>query len=432
MRDWATGRAMGSWALTIRMLALALIVGVPALQSGCGDEEAKESASDGDVGSHDAGGAGADGGPGLDDVGTGERDAEPSGPDLGVDGGPRADAGRADTGPEDVGPEDLGPADLGLADLGPADTGPADAGSQDAGPADAGGQPWDPPFDPGVCGAANHQWVAPDRVGQPVTWEPATIAHVSLEQVRALAQEEGYEDWLEVRHGVRVYNLRYRTQDRGQVVEATAAVGIPDDLPAGQPAPVLVWLHGTSGFMDDCAPSADAREAIVAPVVLATQGYIAVAPDFVGMNGFGPPSPPGTIMPYLVAEPTALSSIDGLRATLTSLQHNSAELPVGDTERLRGATQRSSSSATCRTMRPTSASPPWRLPCRPWTCSGSGSGGPATSAPPPRRWPSCSRRCAGGMALRRTCWGSSATSLQPGWPATCMRPWRRAVTPMIC
>ena len=167
-----------------------------------------------------------------------------------------------------------------------------------------------------------------------MTWEPATIAHVSLEQVRALAQEEGYEDWLEVSHGVRVYNLRYRTQDRGQVVEATAAVGIPDDLPAGQPAPVLVWLHGTSGFMDDCAPSADAREAIVAPVVLATQGYIAVAPDFVGMNGFGPPSPPGTIMPYLVAEPTALSSIDGLRATLTSLQHNSAELPVGDTERL--------------------------------------------------------------------------------------------------
>ncbi|HGG56756.1 MAG TPA: hypothetical protein ENK31_03045, partial [Nannocystis exedens] len=109
--------------------------------------------------------------------------------------------------------------------------------------------------------------------------------------------------------GARLYLIRYVTQDRGIAVEATAYVATPTDLTGELPA--AVWHHGTSGFNDSCGPTADSEAGFV-PLLMASMGLIAVAPDYLGMNGWGAPS--GMLHPYVVAEPTAIASLDSLRA----------------------------------------------------------------------------------------------------------------------
>ena len=96
--------------------------------------------------------------------------------------------------------------------------------------------------------------------------------------------------------------------------EATAAVGFPD-LPAGTTlkAPTVLWLHGTCGFSDKCAPTRKGADAALPVALMASQGYIGVAPDYLGMIGFGKAST--MPHPYLVSEATALASLDSLRAS---------------------------------------------------------------------------------------------------------------------
>ena len=53
--------------------------------------------------------------------------------------------------------------------------------------------------------------------------------------------------------------------------------------------------------------------------ILSSLGYITIAPDYIGMLGFGEPSPEGSIHPYLIAAPTALASLDAVRAALAYL-----------------------------------------------------------------------------------------------------------------
>lgn len=316
--------------------AALLVVALAAGSSlACGDDDGTDDSSPvRDLGMRDAVAQPDTGGSGETDLGPAGDDGGASLPDGGADaGGTAADGG--DAGPAlDGGDGGAAPdgGDAGSASDGGDGGAAADAGdvelAHDAAAADAGWGPWEPPFDPTVCGVEAHAWLPPARVGRPVTWAPMAVGHMPAAQIEVLLGEAGY-DWVPIEHGVRLYNLRYSTQDHGRVVEATTAVGVPDDLPAGEAAPVLVWLHGTSGFTDECAPTAS-MEGIVAPALLAAQGYIAIAPDYIGMNGFGEPSPEGSIMPYLVGEPTALSSIDAVRAALHALEERRDELPVGD------------------------------------------------------------------------------------------------------
>lgn len=112
-------------------------------------------------------------------------------------------------------------------------------------------------------------------------------------------------------YAVSTWRIRYSTQDRGQPAEATALVSVPV-LSAEAPVGTVLWLHGTSGFDDACAPSMGAVEGLAPAIVSAARGYVAVAPDYLGLKASGAPA--ADPHPWIVAEPTAVASLDALRA----------------------------------------------------------------------------------------------------------------------
>ena len=69
------------------------------------------------------------------------------------------------------------------------------------------------------------------------------------------------------------------------------------------------------GFADECAPTALGVVGAAYPILFASLGFAVVAPDYLGMSGWKGDS--DTLHPYFVAEPTAIASLDSLRA----LQH---------------------------------------------------------------------------------------------------------------
>ncbi len=112
-------------------------------------------------------------------------------------------------------------------------------------------------------------------------------------------------------YGVSTWRIRYTTQDRGQPVEATAIVAVPV-LGAEAAVGTVLWHHPTAGFEDACAPSINAVEGLAPAIVSAARGYVTVAPDYLGLVGGGAPS--SDPHPWIVGEPSALASLDALRA----------------------------------------------------------------------------------------------------------------------
>jgi len=112
--------------------------------------------------------------------------------------------------------------------------------------------------------------------------------------------------------------MRYTTQDRGQIVEVSGVAAFPDlaapDAPLKEDAPAVIFVHPTMGYADQCAPS-KGLEGAAAALLPAAMGFIAAAPDLLGMCGYGGPCPE-QFHPYLVGEPTAIASADALRAAL--------------------------------------------------------------------------------------------------------------------
>ncbi|HEY0136786.1 MAG TPA: lipase family protein, partial [Nannocystis sp.] len=163
-------------------------------------------------------------------------------------------------------------------------------------------------FEVGGCGLPEYPLVATADMGQVldhafvIEFEPATID--------ALLEGQGFGALTPVKYGARVYKIRYVTQDRGEAVEATGFVSLPVGATVEE-RPVVLWAHGTTGFTDKCAPTA-AADGYVVPALLAALGYVSVAPDYLGMNGWGAAS--GFIHPYIVPEPTAIATLDSLRA----------------------------------------------------------------------------------------------------------------------
>ena len=176
--------------------------------------------------------------------------------------------------------------------------------------------PWVQPFDPAVCKIKPYKWLDPATMGKVLSKQKQVLFSLSRAALETMLKVTDYKDAVTIKYGALVYFYRYETQVRGKKVEATAAVAFPD-LPAGKTltAPQVLWLHGTSGFSDKCAPTKKGADAALPVALMASQGYIGVAPDYVGMNGFGDKS---TLPhPYLVAEPTAMASLDSLRAALS-------------------------------------------------------------------------------------------------------------------
>lgn len=148
-----------------------------------------------------------------------------------------------------------------------------------------------------------------ERSGQLVSAAPLG-AIPAADIAAALAAKESLAEDVVPRYSVMSYRLEYLTTDAdGKEVRASGLVSVPQKA-AGSKSPVLSYQHGTI-FRDAEAPSNNAVASEVT-VVLASLGYIVLAPDSVG---FG--ASKGTPHPYLLSAPTAASTADFLTAART-------------------------------------------------------------------------------------------------------------------
>ena len=113
-----------------------------------------------------------------------------------------------------------------------------------------------------------------------------------------------------IRYGVKVYRLEYNTTNTdGTKIKASGAVLIPSDVPTA--LPMLSLQHGTIQNDSD-APSyfGSGSEVYTFGSVLASQGYIIAAPDYIGYGASK--DVPHT---YEHRSSLATASLDMLRAT---------------------------------------------------------------------------------------------------------------------
>lgn len=163
-------------------------------------------------------------------------------------------------------------------------------------------------FPHGGCGLPAYDLLATADMGEVLDFEK--FVDLPAVTIDSLLVEQGFGAFVPVEFGASIYKIRYRTQDRGAAIEATGFVAFPIG-DAVEERPSVLWAHGTTGFTDMCAPTM-MQEGFGIPAVLAGLGFVTVAPDYLGMNGWGDPAP--FVHPYIVPEPTAIASLDSLRA----------------------------------------------------------------------------------------------------------------------
>lgn len=162
----------------------------------------------------------------------------------------------------------------------------------------------------GGCGLDPYDLLPASEVGQVVAVEEAADLSLPASAIELTLGLAGLPaEFFDVQYDVKTWRVRYRTQDRGEPVDATMLLSYP--VGAGD-VPTFAWLHGTTGFTDACAPSALGLEGGAFNLLFASLGYVVVSPDYVGMNGIGEPAP--FLHPYLVPEAAALPSLDAVRA----------------------------------------------------------------------------------------------------------------------
>ncbi len=170
-----------------------------------------------------------------------------------------------------------------------------------------------PDLPTGGCEMAAYDWLPLDQVGAVVDADEADDLSIGAAALDFLLESYGITQFSPLPHDVKGWRIRYVTQDKGQPVEATMVLTLPD-VEDGREFPIIVWPHGTSGFTDECAPSAGGLEENGFGIAWAAMGYAVVSPDYLGMNGFGDPS--GMLHPYIVPEATAVATLDAVRAAL--------------------------------------------------------------------------------------------------------------------
>jgi hypothetical protein len=173
-----------------------------------------------------------------------------------------------------------------------------------------------PPMPVAKCGMPPYDLINPETLGVPLDWQPIAFWKLPADVLDTLLAIAGYTALSPLPYGVSLFRFRYTTQDRGREVEATAILSLPTWLEGHtpEPFPMVLNTHGTTGFSDPCAPSHPSRETEdpAIPAAMAALGSVAVAPDYIGLCGFGEPC--DVRHAYLVGEQVAIASWDAVRA----------------------------------------------------------------------------------------------------------------------
>jgi len=124
---------------------------------------------------------------------------------------------------------------------------------------------------------------------------------------------------------ITVYHLTYDTVDpKGNITPASGGLMVPSGSDSGctGPRPVLLYAHGTTtdrGFDIAQLDASDNAEGVLLAAVFAAEGYIVVAPNYVGYDtstlGYHP---------YLVADQQSKDMIDSLSAARAALPTSDA------------------------------------------------------------------------------------------------------------
>lgn len=176
------------------------------------------------------------------------------------------------------------------------------------------------------CGAAPYDWVDSTALGDVLeNQKKASYNKILLEAALVKAKKDALKTDRHPKNDTTSRLIRYQTQDRGKFLDATMLMAYPD-VSGSKTFPILLILHGTAGFNDDCAPSKGVADDSLGGLLdeeglllslFASFGYVAVAPDYIGLKSLGAPT--GFLHPYLVAEPTAIASLDAVRAAKKAL-----------------------------------------------------------------------------------------------------------------
>jgi poly(3-hydroxybutyrate) depolymerase len=119
---------------------------------------------------------------------------------------------------------------------------------------------------------------------------------------------------------ITVYHMTYQTVDAGgNLTAATAGLMVPGGTDAGCTGgrPVVVYAHGTNtdrSFDISQVEAADNAEGVLLAAVFAAEGYIVVAPNYVGYD-----TSTVNYHPYLIADQQSKDMIDSLTAARSAL-----------------------------------------------------------------------------------------------------------------
>ena len=173
------------------------------------------------------------------------------------------------------------------------------------------------------CGLREYEFLPTESMGEIVSIQDREDLSLEVEALQALVSNFDLP-LPSPQYSVQTFYIQYKTQDKGEEVLATGLVSVP--IREGDDIPILLWEHPTMGFTDECAPTALGVIGAAYPVLFASLGMAVVAPDYLGMSGWTGSS--DTLHPYIVAEPTAVASLDSLRALQNTLKREDIALDV--------------------------------------------------------------------------------------------------------
>ena len=174
---------------------------------------------------------------------------------------------------------------------------------------------------PARCGAPAYAWLRDATLGDVVSRE--VTERYRAAELSAIAAAAGVTLPAAPEHAVRVERMVYVTQDRGQHVQSSTVLAYPSDVRARVGQPILLFLHGTSGFTRGCGPTGDVPSRLLTAVI-ASYGWIVAAPDYLGLESAGEDYAPPH--PYLVGEAAALVSLDAARAAVRAIASDGGAL----------------------------------------------------------------------------------------------------------